>query len=521
MRLLTKSLLCLFIFTVAAVSIKLSAGPTVIRDNRITDLATTPLLGRGYSIGTNTFQSSCLKKVILTEPSYDMEYYFESGEVAGKESSSRTQATSRSQSSSYSRSKRKSFFGFGSKSTFRQTYDIQRSSTTSVRNNRTYYNHDLYATIDLYSYYASLDEGRSQLSNSAMTLLQRKDLPGFFSSCGPYYVRSIGRKARLISRFSYQTETESRDISFESRLRTSLKRFSSSTSWGWTSSTTTTSSSEDTQEQTDSRQFNSEATRTNLTITTAAYGLGKNEKATLISYDLQSFKLAIKDAFMAMQNPRTGKVVSIEVVPWVENTEFQALVGLEKSEDVYDVEKDAEGKPVIDPATKEPKKKLVKKGQVLYEKKITLNLNAEFLMEIERVDRNLLNMFYKARLCRKNIDGNWKQGGALTDNAKNLLLTNHKTGDLKKLSELDTYLTEERVNNLLKKERCFMYGKEGGDEECKVPKGGASACIKTIMDKGIFSVSYRLHEECKALQAHMGEVEDETVDYYCMPVPLD
>jgi hypothetical protein len=140
-------------------------------------------------------------------------------------------------------------------------------------------------------------------------------------------------------------------------------------------------------------------------------------------------------------------------------------------------------------------------------------------MEIERVDRNLLNMFYKARLCRKNIDGNFKSGGALKD--KNLLITHHMSGELKKLSELDTYLTKERIDNLLKKERCFMYGKGEGDEGCNVPKGGASACIKTIMDKGIFSVSYRLHDECKALQEHMGEVEDETVDYYCMPVPLD
>ncbi len=44
---------------------ELSAGPTIIRDNRITDLAATPTLGRGYSIGTNTFQSTCMEEVVL------------------------------------------------------------------------------------------------------------------------------------------------------------------------------------------------------------------------------------------------------------------------------------------------------------------------------------------------------------------------------------------------------------------------------------------------------------------------
>ena len=55
---------------------QLFAGPTIIRDNRVTDLSTTPVLGRGYSIGTNTFQSTCMQNVIITEPSYDMKYSF-------------------------------------------------------------------------------------------------------------------------------------------------------------------------------------------------------------------------------------------------------------------------------------------------------------------------------------------------------------------------------------------------------------------------------------------------------------
>lgn len=64
-----------FFIIISAVNV--SAGPVVIRDNRVTDIGTTPVLGRGYTMSTNTFQSICLKDVKLTEPSYDFTYRFE------------------------------------------------------------------------------------------------------------------------------------------------------------------------------------------------------------------------------------------------------------------------------------------------------------------------------------------------------------------------------------------------------------------------------------------------------------
>src|SRR2546430_1785016 len=63
------------------------AGPTIVRDTRITDLGTTPVLGRGYSLATNTFQSACLKDVVITEPSYDFQYLFKELESSSSSSS--------------------------------------------------------------------------------------------------------------------------------------------------------------------------------------------------------------------------------------------------------------------------------------------------------------------------------------------------------------------------------------------------------------------------------------------------
>ena len=52
-------------------------NPYVISDNRVKNLDITPVLGRGYSIMTNSFQSTCLMVDEVTTPSfnYDCEFH--------------------------------------------------------------------------------------------------------------------------------------------------------------------------------------------------------------------------------------------------------------------------------------------------------------------------------------------------------------------------------------------------------------------------------------------------------------
>ncbi len=504
-----KKLLCtltvvLVVFFLAITDV--FSGPTIIRDNRVTDLATTPVLGRGYSIGTNTFQSTCLKKVTLTEPSYDMQIYFESIEAEGAEQRKKTSSYNESTSSSYKSSRSWSFFGFGSSSTYSRKNTLDRSSESVVIEGVKYYNHDIFVNIDLYSYYASVDESKSSLSDAAVKLLESKDLPGFFSSCGPYYVRSIGRKARFISKFTYRSTEKTRNTSFESKLKSAVQSFSTESKKGWGSYRRKTETSyENEKEYKNSVKFNSEAKSRRLIITTAAFGLGKNERATLIAYDLDTFRESLGDAFKSMQNPRTGKVSSIEVVPWVENTEFQANVQLE--EETIAPEEGAEGA--------KPRKLL------LYEKKYILTLNAEFLMEVERADRNLMNMYYKARLCRKNIDMNWSNNGKLKGEYSARKIENHRTGDSMLLGDLDKALSEEFIQGLIESEQIFMYGTVPGKGKADQKPGGATACINDIMSKGIFKTSYRNHPSCEALKQKMGDVENDMINDYCMPVLAD
>ena len=51
------------------------ASSRVIRDNRLSDLGVSPVLGRGYSVATNTYQSTCMGEVENKSP-YDLKYRF-------------------------------------------------------------------------------------------------------------------------------------------------------------------------------------------------------------------------------------------------------------------------------------------------------------------------------------------------------------------------------------------------------------------------------------------------------------
>lgn len=348
--------------------------------------------------------------------------------------------------------------------------------------------------------------------------MTNNDIPGFFSSCGSYYVRSIGRNAVYVAVFEFESVSETEDKDFVYQLETEIKSFrkkvvdevktKSSGWWLWKKRETTrkrTTTWEEEAAQTEDYgehedKLQKATTDRKLTITASAFGLGKNKNASLISYDIATFKAAIRDAFLSMQNPKTGKVTRIEVIPWVENTDFQSLIKLDsKPEEVKTVT--IEGKEV---------KKEVKK-LLLYEKKKILNENAEFLAEVDRADRNMLNIYYKARLCRQQIDNKFKKEKKIRkDYVKRYVRNNRYEKAGIQLTALDKALSSENIKALLKNHREFMYG--GGNWG-----GGAAACMNQIMKQGIFRVSFRDIPGCMTLQEKLASAEDELIENHCMP----
>jgi len=393
-----------------------------------------------------------MKDVQITEPSYDFQYKFESIEKdRAMQVNTRTHVAG--------------------EYTYALMAHVNASSTTTTKTGMTMHAHHIRVEINMDTYYASVDEAKTKISDSASNLLTNNDIPGFFNSCGSYYIRSLGRNARFLSIFTYKTASTESDVAFENSLAVAIKGFSPH-------------SGSSTVEQ--STQVGVQASQRELTITTMAWGLGKNEGATLISYDLETFKAAIKDAFISMQNPMTGKVRTMEVVPWVENTDFQDLIKLEEEVD--------------DPATG--------KKMLLYKKKHILNLNSEFLAEIERADRNMMNIYYKAKICRQYIDGNWKMNDKFMPGMEEAKLLNLRTGATNvTLKQLDTALTPEVINQLLTDEDKFMYGPDGGQ-----------ACMQELLESGMFKKSWRDIDTCKKLRSKLTARINEMIDDHCMPI---
>ena len=490
------SILCILAATVLCSDFAMG-GSTVIRDNRVRDLGVTPALGRGYTLSTNTFQSTCLVNVKKTKPSYDYTYTFhelkslETGKLIDPNTLSKLTSGAPEAIKDLVDEKIKNI----QKTQSVTVYEKKGEETVPVE--KKVQTHDIVVIIDVYTYYSSVDEANTRMSETASGLLKKKDIPGFFHSCGSYYVRSICRKSTFFTVYSmvYTDAKDAKRLSDE--LEKELKNFSVGGSnelrddADWFAST-------------DSKfeALDSLAKRMNLTISSMAWGLGKDQQATLIAYDLESFRNAVKSAFISMMDDDVGKVDSIEVVPWVENTEFQSVIGLEEETVPADAAKTT-------PGTTAPVQK-----QMLYEKKQILNLNAEFLAEIDNNMRNLRNLYFKARICRQHIDQNWKETKqnrlVFKANFAGRYVRNNSGGDPVLLSFLDGQLTTTYIDDLLKSQKQFI---EGGGVWGK----GANECIRKIITGGIFSRRYYSYPECEALAKQMGVLSNDFLDNYCMP----
>lgn len=503
---LALKLTCIFVIMTV---LDVFAGPTIIRDNRATDIGITPALGRGYTISTNTYQSICLKDVKLTEPSYDFTYTFR--DLKSSTATTKTNTTDRPQlvDPIINNKFRKYMLTITPKADTKVTSaEVKKVGDATTKVESSVKTRTMIAVIDLESYYASVDEASSSMSDSAKNLLNNNDLPGFFSSCGSYYVRGINRRAKLVSIFRWKESSTTKDYDFAGKIESRIKGFrekintttTTSGAWWWKrKKTVTTVEKVAVADQVDSEavseNFNEVATKSNLSITTVGFGLGKSEDASLISYDIDSFKDAIKQAFMVMQNPRTGKVTSIEVVPWVENTEFQDLVKLNE--------------PLTVPATKDAAgNKVAKKILQPFEMKHNMSANAEFLAEINKNDRNMMNLYYKAGMCKKIFDSKWRDpNGKLKPEYKGKLIFNNKTGGAVPIETLGVKLTAGNIESLYKKEQEFMY----------TGKNSAARCMSAMIKNDIRTQIYKSIKECVTVEKNMGNIEDEIIDNYCMP----
>jgi hypothetical protein len=180
-------------------------------------------------------------------------------------------------------------------------------------------------------------------------------------------------------------------------------------------------------------------------------------------------------------------VISIEVVPWVENADFQRILKLQES------------KPGPDGKTISP-----------YAQKRILDQNGEFLAEVDRVARAKLNVYYKAKQCRARIDLDYKDGTNFLPEFANASVMNHRSGAKTALATLDSALATSKIEQLFTEYRAFLYG----DGAASV---GAVTCVHDLLDAGITTRSHREIESCNKVEQAFAVLSAQLVDENCMP----
>jgi len=295
MTILKSKILLAALLAVAFDPLTIEASPYTISDDRIRSLDITPVLGRGYSIGTNTFQSTCLMVDAVTSPSYNYDYVF----TDMTEDTESEAAMEGSVSGSFSYWLVKGEASFEAKSSGKVTAKTRK----------------LVATMRIERYYSSVREELSPLSEDALTLLDRQDYIGFFKSCGPNYIRSIRRAQELTAIFSFTSTSADVAASFVATVQASSPNtfFSS----GGSASSSVGASS----------KYSSVTSSMEITILGFGLGLNSEGSATMVAASLEEYQEVMKFGFKSFtQNEDShniGMVYGMEIVPWVDNTSFQ------------------------------------------------------------------------------------------------------------------------------------------------------------------------------------------------------
>ena len=190
---------------------------------------------------------------------------------------------------------------------FKGKVDVNSSSSSKVKTKTRY----IAATMRIERYYSSLREENSPLNGPAAELLNLQDYVGFFKACGPNYIRGIRRAQEVTAMFSFKSS----DVETASQYASNVQV----TSGWWNQKYNRNFSSKS--------KYNSASSSLRITIVGFGMGLSEEGSETLVASTLQDFDKVMKFAFNSMTKNKNsvhiGMVYGMEVVPWVQNTQFQ------------------------------------------------------------------------------------------------------------------------------------------------------------------------------------------------------
>ena len=492
------SRILLFIVIAAEVlfySIWVQSAPLLITDNRIENLNGFPTIGRGYSLHSNKLQSICFKSVEKTKPTFDLNYELQEVDDAFFRQISVTDKDRLSKSR---------LFNFVKK--YYKEYEDEGDASYPLKN--------LIVRLEVNTYYYALDETQSNLSESVEKLLAREQYVSFFNSCGQYYVRAVGSFSTYLALIQYRMSGDpEKDREFNSMLEKGLFKFSGNDAMKI-------------------KKIEEIADVRDLRVFIEGTGLTKRggEIVNLVPLDINQFRKTVQDAVKLMQEPDSGIISSMEVVPWVENPNF--IASLKKEKKV----KTAKGEVIaID-----PKMQFIRQQRLI--------ANSGVITEINNISNLQIEKFNIATMCLKELFSKYvdEEGKDLFDNLRGIkkvkkfeslidtigierklrkyhmdktvfynLADENNSRLYLSLRDFIRYFAQNDPIDIFVKNGEYLYGPGWPIGE----GGGALDCIKTLLERGLENLDYRELKVCRNALKKSSKSEYNFIDQYCLPKP--
>ena len=306
-----------------------------ISDERVRKKDISPTLGRGYSIMTDQYHSTCLMVEETTVPSYNYEckystfifplisvafsfHSFQQSIGQIKTDNFEEYKSQRDIESSFSGSSAGSFFGILISPVGVGALTSQWSGSSSSSFKSKAHSHMVTTSMKIERYYSSVREEVSPLSADAAAILDDDDYVGFFKACGPNYVRGIRRVQEVMAMFNFKSSSVE-----------SASQFSRSMSYSITA-ITVVGGFHKSRASSEAAKHKNKLASSSMSIKIVGFGigLGADGSETFVATKLEQYEQVMKYAFNAMtrgsESAHIGMVYGIEIVPWVHNTGFQA-----------------------------------------------------------------------------------------------------------------------------------------------------------------------------------------------------
>jgi len=306
-----------FLLVFAAFAMDSTCGMWISSD-RVRDLDSAPILGRGYSIITNSFLSQCLEVNTTSSPSFDYDYSFALASPDDGERQLEIKLNRFSDSFSHSVVQKVA----------ESTKEEMKKGEGEMKE------YTLLGSMKIDRYYSSILESSARMSDDVSKLLEIEDYIGFFKSCGTTFIRSIRRSQEVIVTYKFK----SCDPTLAGQFAQSIQRHSygglldENGSFDQSIVRVQDDNEDEIEGECDQKTI-TDILRT-LTISIQAFGLGLSNQAegnssTLVITDLLEVNDVMRDAYRAMTrkddnaDDTAGKVHSVEAFYWTNNPTFQ------------------------------------------------------------------------------------------------------------------------------------------------------------------------------------------------------